>query len=249
MEVERLNGKNNMAKKILSILGLLFALVGIVLGGNLVLVLVGCVILGLGQIIKDKEESTTSSMDVIIKEFFEDVQFNPNTHMLNVSDTNIPLPKHDYCSGSGYVQARYKGLDVEFCTLKLTDVTEVLRDETGLWEKNENTVYTGEWLLCKLDQRFNTWLTIYPRSLLDKQSSKTVNETFDKKFNLRCGDEKLVLEILNSKRLERIMALSNRKFSINLNEDGRLYITVHDRHGFNSESLQWFVDMIDVFRE
>lgn len=249
MEVERLNGKNNMAKKILSILGLLFALVGIVFGGNLVLVVIGCVILGLGQMIKDKEESTTSSMDVIIKEFFEDVQFNPNTHMLNVSDTNIPLPKHDYCSGSGYVQARYKGLDVEFCTLKLTDVTEVLRDETGLWEKNENTVYTGEWLLCKLDQRFNTWLTIYPRSLLDKQISKTGNETFDKKFNLCYGDEKLALEILNSNRLERIMALSNHKFSINLNEDGRLYIAVHDRHGFNSETLQWFVDMIDVFRE
>lgn len=242
-------GVNGMGKRLLSILGLLIAIVGIVFGGNLVLVLVGCVILGLGQVMKDKEESTTSSMDVIIKEFFEDVQFNPNTHMLNVSDTNIPLPKHDYCSGSGYVQARYKGLDVEFCTLKLTDVTEVLRDETGLWEKNENTVYTGEWLLCKLDQRFNTWLTIYPRSLLDKQSSKTGNETFDKKFNLRCGDEKLVLEILNSNRLERIMALSNRKFSINLNEDGRLYIAIHDGHGFNSESLQWFVDMIDVFRE
>lgn len=56
MEVERLNGKNNMAKKILSILGLLIAIVGIVFGGNLVLVIVGCVILGLGQMIKDKEQ-------------------------------------------------------------------------------------------------------------------------------------------------------------------------------------------------
>lgn len=187
-----------MGKRLLSILGLLIAIVGIVFGGNLVLVIVGCVILGLGQMIKDKEESTTSGMDVIIKEFFEDVQFNPNTHMLNVSDTNIPLPKHDYCSGNGNVQGKYKGLDVEFCTIKLTDVTEVLRDDTGLWEKNENTVYTGEWLLCKLDCKFNTWFTMYPRSLLDKQSSNTGNETFDKKFNLRCGDEKLVLEILDS---------------------------------------------------
>ena len=229
-----------MGKRLLSILGLLIAIVGIVFGGNLVLVIIGCVILGLGQMIKDKEESTTSSMDVIIKEFFEDVQFNPNTHMLNVSDTNIPLPKHDYCRGSGYVQARYKGLDVELCTLKLTDVTEVLRDE--------NTVYTGEWMLCDLDQSFNTWLTIYPRSLLDKKSSKTGNETFDKKFNLRCGDEKLVLEILNSNRLERIIALSNHKFSINLNEDGRLYMAIHSGHGFNSENLQWFVDIINVFR-
>ena len=248
MEVERLNGKNNMAKKILSILGLLFALVGIVFGGSLVLVVIGCVILGLGQMIKDKEESTTSSMDVIIKEFFEDVQFNPNTHMLNVRNTNIPLPKHDYCNASGYVQGKYKGLDIEFCTIKLTDVIEVLRDETGLWEKNENTVYKGEWMLCNLNQRFNTWLTIYPRNVLDKQTIKTGNEAFDKKFNLTCGDEKLVLEILNSNRLERIMTLSNHKFSINLNEDGRLYMVIHDGRGFNSENLQWFVDMIDVFR-
>lgn len=237
-----------MGKRLLSILGLLIAIVGIVFGGNLVLVIIGCVILGLGQMIKDKEESTTSGMDMIIKEFFEDVQFNPNVQILNVSDTNIPLPKHDYCSGSGYVQARYKGLDVEFCILKLTDVNEVLRDETGLWEKNENTVYTGEWMLCKLDQRFNTWLTIYPR-MLDKQSIKTGNETFDKKFNLRCGDEKLVLEILDSNRLEQIIALSNHNFSINLNEDGRLYMAFHGGYGFNSENLQWFVNIIDVFRE
>lgn len=237
---------NGMGKRLLSILGLLIAIVGIVFGGNLILVIVGCVILGLGQMIKDKEDNELNMN--VVHEFFEDVKMNPESHILNVSDTNIPLPKHDYCSGSGYVQGKYKGLDVEFCTIKLTDVTEILRDETGLWEKNENTVYTGEWMLCKLDQRFNTWLTIYTRSLLDKQSIKTGNETFDKKFNLCCGDEKLVFEILDSNRLERIIALSNHNFSINLNEDGRLYMAIHGGHGFNSENLQWFVDMIDVFR-
>lgn len=237
---------NGMGKRLLSILGLLIAIVGIVFGGNLILVIVGCVILGLGQMIKDKEDNELNKN--VVYEFFEDVKINPNTHILNVSDTNIPLPKHDYCGGSGYVQGKYRGLDVEFCTIKLTDVTEVLRDETGLWEKNENTVYTGEWLLCNLDQRFNMWLTIYPRSLLDKQSIKTGNEAFDKKFNVTCGDEKLALEILDSNRLERIIALSNRKFSINLNEDGRLYMAIHDGHGFNSENLKWFEDMIDVFR-
>ena len=233
-----------MGKRLLSILGLLIVIVGIVFGGNLVLVIIGCVILGLGQIIKDKEDNGLNMN--VVHEFFEDVKMNPDTHILNVSDTNIPLPKHDYCSGSGYVQGKYKGLDVEFCTIKLTDVTEVLRDETGLWEKNENTVYTGEWMLCKLDQRFNTWLTIYPRNLLDKQTIKTGNEAFDKKFNLTCGDEKLALEILDANRLERIMALSNHKFSINLNEDGRLYIAAHSFKNMND--LKCFVDMIDVFR-
>ena len=236
-----------MGKRLLSILGLLIAIVGSVFGGNLILVIVGCVILGLGQMIKDKEDNGLNMN--VVHEFFEDVKINPESHILNVGDTNIPLPKHDYCSGSGYVQGKYKGLDVELCTIKLTDVTEVLRDETGLWEKNENTVYTGEWMLCNLNQRFNTWLTIYPRSLLDKQSIKTGNEAFDKKFNLTCGDEKLALEILDSNRLEQIMALLNRKFSINLNEDGRLYMAIHDGRGFNAENLQWFVDMIDVFRK
>lgn len=233
-----------MGKRLLSILGLLIAIVGIVFGGNLILVIVGCVILGLGQMIKGKEDNELNMN--VVHEFFEDVKMNPENHILNVSDTNIPLPKHDYCSGSGYVQGKYKGLDVEFCTIKLTDVTEVLRDETGLWEKNENTVYTGEWLLCKLDQKFNTWLTVYPRNVLDKQSIKTGNEAFDKKFNLTCGDEKLAFEILDSNRLERIMALSNHKFSINLNEDGRLYIAAHSFKNMND--LKWFVDMIDVFR-
>lgn len=234
----------DMGKRLLSILGLLIAIVGIVFGGNLVLVIIGCVILGLGQMIKDKEDNELNKN--VVHEFFEDVKMNPESHILNVSDTNIPLPKHDYCSGSGYVQGKYKGLDVEFCTIKLTDVTEVLRDETGLWEKNENTVYMGEWLLCNLDQRFNTWLTIYPRNLLDKQTIKTGNEAFDKKFNLTCGDEKMALEILDSNRLKRIMTLSNIKFSINLNEDGRLYIAAHSFKNMND--LKWFVDMIDVFR-
>lgn len=234
-----------MGKRLLSILGLLIAIVGIVFGGNLILVIVGCVILGLGQMIKDKEDNELNMN--VVHEFFEDVKMNPESHILNVSDTNIPLPKHDYCSGSGYVQGKYKGLDVEFCTIKLTDVTEVLRDETGLWEKNENTVYTGKWMLCKLDCKFKTWLTIYHRNVLDKQTIKTGNEAFDKKFNVTCGDEKLALEILNANRLERIMALSNHKFSINLNEDGRLYIAAHSFKNMND--LKWFVDMIDVFRE
>lgn len=246
---------NGMGKRLLSILGLLIAIVGIVFGGNLVLVIVGCVILGLGQMIKDKkEESTASGMDVIIKEFFEDVQFNPNTHMLNVSDTNIPLPKHDYCSGNGYVQGKYKGLDVELCTIKLTDVTEVLRDETGLWEKNENQIYEGQWMLCNLDCKFSTWLTIYPHSLLDEQTIKTGNDAFDKKFNLSCGDQEETLKILDSSCLKKIMTLTNgpfRKFALNLNMDGKLYIAAHSGHGFENASrdeLKWFMDLMDVFR-
>lgn len=104
-----------MGKKILSILGLGIVLIGIVFGGNLVLILVGAILLGLGQV--SKENGNNSKNKQVLHEFFDDVNIDPVSHLLDVSDTNIPLPKHDYCSGSGYVQGKYKGLDVEFCTI------------------------------------------------------------------------------------------------------------------------------------
>ena len=132
-------------------------------GGNLVLILAGAIFLGLGQV--SKENGNNSKNKQVFHEFFDDVEVDLVSHLLDVSDTNIPLPKHDYCSGSGYVQDKYKGLDVELCTIKLTDVTEVLRDETGLWEKNEKQIYEDQWMLCNLDCKFSTWLTIYPHSI------------------------------------------------------------------------------------
>lgn len=164
-----------MGKKILSILGLGIVLIGIVFGGNLVLILVGAILLGLGQV--SKENGSNSKNKQVFHEFFDDVNIEPASHLLDVSDTNIPLPKHDYCSGSGYVQGKYKGLDVEFCTIKLSDVTEVLRDETGLWEKNENQIYEGQWMFCKLDHEFSTWLTIYSKDRMDKfMGVETLND-------------------------------------------------------------------------
>lgn len=103
-----------MGKKILSILGLGIVLIGIVFGGNLVLILVGAILLGLGQ--TSKENGNNSKNKQVFHEFFDDVNIDPVSHLLDVSDTNIPLPKHDYCSGSGYVQGKYKGLDIELCT-------------------------------------------------------------------------------------------------------------------------------------
>ncbi len=185
-----------MGKKILPILGLGIVLIGIVFGGNLVLILVGAILLGLGQV--SKENGNNSKNKQVFHEFFDDVNIYPVSHLLDVSDTNIPLPKHDYCSGSGYVQGKYKGLDIELCTIKLTDVTEVLRDATGLWEKNENQIYDCQWMLCNLDCKFSTWLTIYHHSLLDKQTIKTGDDAFDKKFNLSCGDQEEALKILDS---------------------------------------------------
>ena len=191
---------------------------------------------------------------------------------MDANDTNIPLPSHTHCSGSGYIRGTYRGLTTELCTVRLTEVSEFQREETGLWEKNEQEVYTGQWMLCQLNREFPTWLTIWPRDRLDKLfSSKTIqtgNEGFDKRFNLSSDDEAAALRILSPGRMERILALADSsigKFAVNLNSDGRLYIAVHSGHGFFdigkghenptqlrkrfARELKWFTDMIDAFRD
>ena len=262
--------------KLLSLLGGVVAIAGIILGGNIVLVVIGGVILGLGQMVqgKSKEQAGRQTFDSIAPDIvgtaFENVQMNPVPPLLDANDTNIPLPSHTHCSGSGYIRGTYRGLTTELCTVRLTEVSEVQREETGLWEKNEQAVYTGQWMLCQLNREFPTWLTIWPREKLDKllraKTIKTGNETFDKRFNLSSDDEAAALRILSPDRIERILALADSsigKFAVNLNSDGRLYIAVHSGRGFFDlgkgrenpaqlrqrfdRELKWFTDMIDAF--
>ena len=269
---------DKLGGKILSLLGVVIAVAGIILGGNIVLIIIGGVFLALGQMVRDKSKGKANQQTFdaiapdIVSAVLENVQMNPTPHLLDAKDTNIPLPGHTYCSGSGYVRGAYQGLTTELCTVKLTEVEEFQREETGLWEKNEREVYTGQWLLCELNREFPTWLTIWPREKLDKlfssQTIKTGNEAFDKHFNLSSDDEAAALRILTFDRMERIMALADSsigKFAVNLNHDGKLYLAVHSGHGFFdigkghenpaqlrqrfARELKWFTDMIDTFRD
>ena len=265
-----------LSGKILSMLGVVIAVAGIILGGNLVLVVIGGVILGLGQMVqgKSKEQSDRQAFDAIAPDIvgtvFENVQMNPDPPLLDANDTNIPLPNHTCCSGSGYIRGTYRGLNTELCTVRLTEVSEFQREETGMWEKNEQVVYAGQWMLCELGREFPTWLTIWPRGKLDKlfnsRTIKTENEDFNKKFNLSSDDEQEALRILNPSRMERLMKLAETsgKFALNLNTDGRLYIAAHCDRGFfdpgkgrekpdalrqrYTRELKWFTEVIDAFR-
>lgn len=263
--------------KLLSLLGVGIAVAGMILNGSVVLVAIGGVLLGLGQMVQSKsmDRAARQAVDTIVPDIvraaLENVQMDPTPHLPDPKDTNIPLPGHTHCSGSGYVRGTYHDLTTELCTVRLTEVSEFQREETGLWEKNEQEVYTGQWTLCQLNREFPTRLTIWPREGLDKLFSaktiKTGNEAFDKRFHLSGDDEAAALRILAPGCLERIMALadsSTGKFAVNLNPDGRLYIAVHSGRGFFdigkgrespaqlrehfTRELTWFTDMIDVFR-
>ena len=247
--------------KILSLVGVVIAVAGIVLGGSIVVIVIGGVVLALGQMVQGKSKSSASrqAFDAIapgvIGGVFENVQMDPSPRLLSAEDTNIPLPSHSHCGSSGAIRGTYRGMTAEMCTVRLTEETEIQREETGLWEKNEREVYTGQWMLCELGREFSTWLTIWPREGLDKLlrsgTIKTENEAFNKRFNLTGGDEQLAES-------------SFGKFAVNLNTDGKLYIAVHSGQGFFdagkgretpeqlrqrfTRELKWFTDLVDAFR-
>ena len=283
MTDEQLSQELNKSKggriggKILSLLGGAVILFGIILGGNMALIIIGGVLLGLGQMTQGKagDKANKQAYDTIVPEIvgniFTNIQMDPVPHLLDAKDTNIPLPSHSYCSGSGYIRGTYHGLTSELCTIKLTDVDEFQREETGLWEKNEREIYRGQWMLCELEQEFPTWLTFWPRDKMDKlfhsRTIKTGNEAFDKRFNLSSDNEQEALHILKISRIERIMELADNsfgKFAVNLNQDGKIYIAVHSGHAFFDigkgkedpgqlrqryiRELNWFTDLVDVFR-
>ena len=240
-------------------------------------IVIGGVVLALGQMVQGKSKSSASrqAFDAIapgvIGGVFENVQMDPSPRLLSAEDTNIPLPSHSHCGSSGAIRGTYRGMTAEICTVRLTEETEIQREETGLWEKNEREVYTGQWMLCELGREFSTWLTIWPREGLDKLlrsgTIKTENEAFNKRFNLTGGDEQEALRILSPSRMERIVQLAESsfgKFAVNLNTDGKLYIAVHSGRGFFdagkgretpeqlrqrfTRELKWFTDLVDAFR-
>ena len=263
--------------KLLSLVGVVIAVAGIVLGGNIVAIVIGGVLLALGQMAQSKSKSKASQQAFaaiapgVIASVLENIQMDPSPRLLRAEGTNIPLPSHSHCSGSGYIRGTYRGLTTEACTVRLTEENQVQREETGLWEKNEQVVYAGQWMLCELGREFPTWLTIWPRGKLEKllnaRTIKTGDESFDRQFNLSSGDEAEALRILSASRLERLMRLADTgfgKYAVNLNTDGKLYIAVHSGRGFfdtgkGRESpeqlrqrfageLKWFTGVIDTFR-
>lgn len=136
--------------KILSLVGVVIAVAGIVLGGSIVVIVIGGVVLALGQMVQGKSKSSASrqAFDAIapgvIGGVFENVQMDPSPRLLSAEDTNIPLPSHSHCGSSGAIRGTYRGMTAEMCTVRLTEETEIQREETGLWEKNEREVYTGQ---------------------------------------------------------------------------------------------------------
>ena len=94
----RRHRSGKLTGRLLSLVGVVIAVAGMVLGGNIVPVILGGVILTLGQTIQRKtrdqagQQAFRAIAPDVVSAVFENVQIDPAAHLLNAEDTNIPLP-------------------------------------------------------------------------------------------------------------------------------------------------------------
>ncbi len=102
----RKSRSGKLGGKLLSLVGVVIAVAGIVLGGNIVAIVIGGVLLALGQMAQSKSKSKASQQAFaaiapgVTASVFENVQMDASPRLLRAEDTNIPLPSHSHCSGS-----------------------------------------------------------------------------------------------------------------------------------------------------
>ena len=263
--------------KVLEILGGLVIAAGLLLGGSLPLILVGAILAGLGEWLRKRKRDDAGQQAFntigpeVLSKFFEKISLSPVGEMVDAEKSDIPLEVHSSISYNGRIRGMYHGMAAEMCSVVMTDTSSFYRDETEMWETNEQTVYTGQWMVCETGQTYPTGLTIWPRGKLDKvlrtSTIKTGDEDFDKRFNLSCDNASWALEFLNQGRMERfhgLMETAFSDFSVSLHGDGKLYIAAHSGRGFfdigkgretpealrqrYSRELKWFTDAIDTFQ-
>lgn len=261
---------------LLVIVGIIVTIIGLVSGPSIVVCIIGVIIAAIGSSAKGKakDEAGKKAFDAIVPELiarnFETVDYSPREHILDTESSNIPLINHSRLSRSGAIRGKYRGLDTELCNIVLTDESQYQDENNGQWYTNEQEVYSGQWVACKLGDTAPVSFTFWPRGKLDKLISsptiKTDSEDFNKRFNLSSANEAEALRYLSPSRMQRILALAGSAFgevSVSLHEDGLLYIAVKSGHGFfdigkGRESvdalrtrytgeLKWFTDMIDIF--
>ena len=262
--------------KLLSILGGVLVLIGVIAGGALPLLIAGAALLALGGWLGQKKAAAvrqqiggTVGLDAL-RAVFDQVEFAQGRRLSDsaVEDSGIPLPRYTDCTGGEYAHCTYRGRDIELSSLTLTEHYELQNEETNQWETRETVAWTGQWLVCRTGAA-QPDLMLVPRGKLDRllrtSRIETGNEALDKRFTLTADDPEAARRFLSPARAERLLALADTAgggLSVRLRRDGTLYVAVQSGHGFFdpgkgretaaalrdrfTRELRWFADLLDV---
>ena len=82
------------------------------------------VVLLLGWLHSSRKEAARQDVDrrivpVVLDAVFQEVQFAPNGRITCFGEAGLPLPQYDRMTGGEHVRAKYRGYEVELCSIEL----------------------------------------------------------------------------------------------------------------------------------
>ena len=203
--------------------------------------------------VKDKKDTAMKRQigDQLVKEaleeVFEDVTYDPfgQTGTISVEGSGGKIPLDYNCAeGNDYVKAVYKGLNIAFCNIVLSQEDNWYNEEMQVWENKKREVFRGQWLVCDLGRELSAQVSLFPRTgfarLIGEETIKTGNEIFDKRFTVWSDDRDRVFHILTPHAIEYILSaaqISGGKLYMSFLKEGKVHIAVEsDRDFFEAEA-------------
>lgn len=128
------------------------------------------VVLLLGWLHSSRKEAARQDVDrrivpAVLDAVFQEVQFAPNGRITCFGEAGLPLPQYDRMTGGEHVRAKYRGYEVELCSIELDrDVSYTDPDDpTVVNAPSYDTVYAGLWGICRYGTPMPVSLTFTPR--------------------------------------------------------------------------------------
>lgn len=238
------------------------------------MILVIVVVLLLGWLHSSRKEAARQDVDrrivpAVLDAALQQVQFAPNGRITCFGESGLPLPQYDRMIGGEHVRAKYRGYEMELCSIELDrDVSYTDPDDpTAVNAPSYDTVYAGQWVICRFDTPMPVSLTFVPRSGLGKlvrsASVQDPVDCFEQQFKLISDDDTVLKRFLTDEKRRKLLTLAGSaegNFSASLHRDGTLYFAVENNKGFFkgkgsddalkekfARELKWCMEVIDVF--
>lgn len=158
------------------------------------------VVLLLGWLHSSRKEAARQDVDrrivpAVLDAALQQVQFAPNGRITCFGNSGLPLPQYDRMTGGEHVRAKYRGYEVELCSIELDrDVSYTdPNDPTVVNAPSYDTIYAGLWGICRFGVPMPVSLTFTPRGRLGQlvrgASVQNSMDGFEQQFKLTADDD------------------------------------------------------------
>jgi hypothetical protein len=275
LEEKRLNlyqqyAKQNKIAMILFILALLLGLPGffteqillIILG--IIMFIVSLVFFGRAQkhSLTFKSIVKTEIVTELLKEQFDDVQYEPKNHISipRIIQTGM-VKRPDRFNGEDLIMGSYKGVKFEVSDIDLKERVET-RDSKGNVTVSYQTYFKGRWYVYTYERKFKEELKIIEGRGFGVNTKGLVkldveSIEFNKKFAIYATTQEFGFYLITSSMIEKLMELEklHRGSILYYYVGNELHICVNDRRDYmelsiktpiNEASLKTFMSDIDL---